>query len=1024
MSFTRLFERTTKIAGLCGLFWITQSSVVHAATQSMITASPYATASVQLNSVSQNLIKRAADQGALPDSQVLSHLHLSLNRPAEAQQALERLALDQVNPRSPNYHQWLTPTQIGAKYGMSQSDINQITTWLTQQGLTVTKVEDSRNQIEFSGSVARINAAFKSSLHAYVTPAGPRISSASGVSLPAAFSQAVLGVRGLQGIRKSDFKRPDARRSPRQQMPNFFFSDNGKQYLALGPTDLATMYRFDRQYAKGINGKGVSVVIAGQANVDQSLIDKYLQSFKITRAPIVSMPVNGEDPGGAVSEDTGEAYLDVDMVASLAPGANVITVNAVGYPNGGGVVDSIAFAVNRNLGGIMSVSYDGDEASSSEVTNAYTNVLFAQAAAQGITVLVASGDAGSTTLDQNSGAPAVGGLRVGSLASSPFVLAVGGTEVEPVTLRLPANNPANGNLNSYINEYVWNQSCINYSIYTSTAADPLAFCNQHFTNDLQKQELLEPGATGGGISSCVFDKGPNGSQTCESGNAQPSWQANVVGIQNWRARTIPDIAMMASDVIVCTPDSPSCDLTLDPYIADNAGNYPYDIYGGTSAATPISASALALLEQTQISATNKDGRMGLLNPMLYQLAATQYGTSANSPGPLLASCNSANGVNFDDHCVFHDITIGNNSSPCDVAHSVGGPTGALIQGMCSNLGHASYTVGVEMYNNQIAYPATPGYDLTTGLGTLNVDGLVTAVQFLRSSPTNLAVTPAANGVTLSWAALTGATSYNVYQASSSQQETTVTLGNQSSNSVTLTNLTPGATYYFKVSGLSLFGESALSPELVVIATPPAPISVTASSSPGSVDLTWQASASATGYTVYQGSAAGQESSTAVLSNVTKTSATVSGLKAGQTYYFTVTAQNAGGSSVASSEVSQVVVPNAPTGVTATGGDQSITVSWSASTGATGYNVYLGPRSGQEAATPAATNVTGTSVTISGLTSGTTYYVAVAAVNAGGTSTGSTEAAVTTNSKGGGGAMDLLALSALGGLLMLRRRRVA
>jgi len=162
-------------------------------------------------------------------------------------------------------------------------------------------------------------------------------------------------------------------------------------------------------------------------------------------------------------------------------------------------------------------------------------------------------------------------------------------------------------------------------------------------------------------------------------------------------------------------------------------------------------------------------------------------------------------------------------------------------------------------------------------------------------------------------------------------------------------------------------------------------------------VAWSASSNAASYNVYRGTTAGGESATAIATGITTTSFTNTGLTNGTTYYYKVAAVNTTGTSAQSSEVNatpQVSAPATPTGLTATAGNAQVALGWTASSGATSYNVYRGTTAGGESATAVATGVTTTSYTNTGLTNGTTYFYKVAAVNAGGTSGQSNEASAT------------------------------
>jgi chitodextrinase len=178
-----------------------------------------------------------------------------------------------------------------------------------------------------------------------------------------------------------------------------------------------------------------------------------------------------------------------------------------------------------------------------------------------------------------------------------------------------------------------------------------------------------------------------------------------------------------------------------------------------------------------------------------------------------------------------------------------------------------------------------------------------------------------------------------------------------------------------------------------VTIPPAPTSLhsTATTS-SSVSLAWNASTGATGYNVYQGSTKVQ--------SVTGTSATISGLAASTSYTFSVTATNSAGESAHSTSVNVTTssggtsIPAAPANLHSTATTtSSVSLAWNASTGATGYNVYQGSTKVQ--------SVTGTSATVSGLASGTSYTFSVTATNSVGESAHSTSVNVSTQTSGGG-----------------------
>jgi len=277
------------------------------------------------------------------------------------------------------------------------------------------------------------------------------------------------------------------------------------------------------------------------------------------------------------------------------------------------------------------------------------------------------------------------------------------------------------------------------------------------------------------------------------------------------------------------------------------------------------------------------------------------------------------------------------------------------------------------------------------LGQLNITyagGTVTT----PSAPTNLAATAGNAQVALTWTASSGATSYNIYRSTTTGTETSIATG-VTSASYTNTGLTNGTKYFYKVAAVNSAGTSALSSEVSatpVAPTPPAtPTNLVATAGNAQIGLTWTASSGATSYNVYRSTTTGTE--TSIATGVTSASYTNTGLTNGTKYFYKVAAVNAAGTSAQTAEVSAIPVagvPATPANVVATAGNAQVGLTWSASSGATSYNVYRSTTTGTE--TSIATGVTSASYTNTGLTNGTKYFYKVAAVNTGGTSALSAE----------------------------------
>ncbi len=276
-------------------------------------------------------------------------------------------------------------------------------------------------------------------------------------------------------------------------------------------------------------------------------------------------------------------------------------------------------------------------------------------------------------------------------------------------------------------------------------------------------------------------------------------------------------------------------------------------------------------------------------------------------------------------------------------------------------------------------------------------------------PMGVTASGGANQVTISWPAVSGATSYNVYWSTTSGVTTATgkKIAGVTSPYVQ-TGLSAGTTYYYIVTAVNSVGESAASAQASAAtnapppAVPAAPTGVTATGGANQVTVSWTAVSGATSYNIYWATTSGVTTATGTKIAGASSPYVQTGLTAGTAYYYIVTAVNASGESPASVQVTAAttapvpVVPAAPTGVTATGGANQVTISWPAVPGATSYNIYYSTTSGLTTAT--GTKIAGvTSPYVqTGLAASTTYYYLVTAVNSAGESTASPQASTTTS----------------------------
>jgi hypothetical protein len=288
----------------------------------------------------------------------------------------------------------------------------------------------------------------------------------------------------------------------------------------------------------------------------------------------------------------------------------------------------------------------------------------------------------------------------------------------------------------------------------------------------------------------------------------------------------------------------------------------------------------------------------------------------------------------------------------------------------------------------------------TGTQTSSISYTPTAAATAPGVPQSLAATHSNTQVDLSWSAPAsdgGATitGYKVYQSTDDVSFSEVATPSGTSQSIT--SLTNGTTYYFKVAAVNSVGTGTQTSSVnaTPATTPGVPQSLAQTAGDTQVDLSWSAPASnggsaVTGYKVYQST---DDVSFSEVATPSGTSQTITSLTNGTTYYFKVAAVNAEGtgsqtSSVSSTPTAAATAPGVPQSLAASRGNTQVDLSWSAPAsdgGATitGYKVYQSTDdvSYSEVATPS-----GTTQTITSLTNGTTYYFKVAAVNSVGTGT--------------------------------------
>ncbi len=553
----------------------------------------------------------------------LNDLTLVLSRSAEQEKELEAVLSELQNPASPQYHHWLTPVEMGTRFGLSDHDIASLSDWLQSQGLHVRWISPSRTFIGFGGAAGAVSRAFRTQLHTYrvegtstssLETVTEGMSIASDPMVPLALAPAIKAIRGLYTVedRPLHALRVAESVAPRLTAGNDHF---------LTPQDFKTIYG----NTGIIDATGQTIGIVGESRTNFADFDNFRNQTEVIFSnpqEVVPTAYGGIDPGPAYTappttkvslEAQSEATLDVAQAASLANGAQTILV--VATPASGGIEADAQYLVQTTPvpAQVMSISFGACESLAGQAGVAYWDTLFKQAAAEGISVLVASGDSGASGCDASFATPpaAPAANSPNYICSSSYATCVGGTEfndsVNPSLYWSTVNGSDLSSAEGYIPEGGWNEP-------------------QNTNNGFQVA------ASGGGVSSVI---------------ATPAWQTGT-GVPSARTgRYTPDVAFSASShdgYFGCfAAGGGSCSIAPD-------GSLPFVVFSGTSAAAPAMAAVAAVLN------ASLEAPQGSLNPQLYQLAVS-------TPS------------------IFHDVTVASSgvssctaSTPSICNNSIPGPT--------------------------------------------------------------------------------------------------------------------------------------------------------------------------------------------------------------------------------------------------------------------------------------------------------------------------------------------------------------
>ncbi len=481
--------------------------------------------------------------------------------------ALAAFVHDVSTPGDPLYRHYLARGQFASTFGPTQATIRAVRSWLAAGGLHPGPTTSNGLAIPVTATAGQLDAALASHLvgvtmpsgrHTHMTTAAPRVPATLGGAV-----SAVIGLNDLARPHSMLARAPGARpaatspalaatstTAPRTASPQTSgptpcsaASSTATSYLAYTANQLAGAYGFSGLYGKGWTGAGITVGIYELEPYLTSDVSSYLTCYGLTN-PVTNVTVDG---GAGTGTGQGEAALDIEDVAGLAPGA-AITVYT-GPNNSTGPYDVYNTMISGDTTQVITTSWGQCEADYGSASSAASYMgaeatLFAQAAAQGQSMFAAAGDSGSEDC-YYQGVNTDSSLAVDDPAAQPDVTGVGGTDLTSATFP-----PA---------EKVWNRG--------------------------------SSGGSGGGGVSTVF--------------TMPSWQQGP-GVQNPYTSSATCPVSSGTGTTGCR-EVPDVTASADP----NHGyvifyNKSWTVIGGTSAAAPLWAALAAVADQA-VGATSGTG---------------------------------------------------------------------------------------------------------------------------------------------------------------------------------------------------------------------------------------------------------------------------------------------------------------------------------------------------------------------------------------------------------------------------------
>jgi kumamolisin len=353
--------------------------------------------------------------GSVPDAQQLT---VAVSLKLRNTDALDSFIRQVSDPHSPQYGHYLTPAQFLAAYGPTSADVDRVSGYLKDAGLTITAISSNRQVVDAIGRVGQIRTAFGTTIGRYVDDRDHRAFYANDTAptLPSEIAAVVQGVAGLDDHAVRHHGAVTAR------MPVTPHSGPLGGYT---PSELRSAYAINSLSTGGIDGTGISVGVWEFDGFQQANIDKYDSQYGLSSPAPSTRSVDGANYNSSPGEGQNEVELDIEVIRAVASKATQTVYEA---PNtDAGEIDMANAVAGDDSISVLSISWGECEQDRAAGNMTSVDNAFKQAAAEGISIFAASGDDGSK--DCTRSASGNGVVAVDFPSSDPYVSGVGGTSL-------------------------------------------------------------------------------------------------------------------------------------------------------------------------------------------------------------------------------------------------------------------------------------------------------------------------------------------------------------------------------------------------------------------------------------------------------------------------------------------------------------------------------------------------------------------------------------------------------------------